>query len=54
MKIRPFQKGVGKSTGYSLFLSLQVAIRKIGEEGTGAPFGIGVPPGEYRKESIAA
>lgn len=54
MKERIFQRGVGKNTGYGLFLVREVlsitgmSIREIGEEGSGACFEILIPEGVYR------
>ncbi len=54
MKERIFQRGVGKNTGYGLFLVREVlsitgmSIREIGEEGSGARFEILVPEGVFR------
>jgi signal transduction histidine kinase len=54
MKTRIFERGVGKVTGYGLFLVKEIlditgmSIRETGEEGKGARFEIEVPPGKWR------
>jgi len=54
MKEKVFLKGVGKNTGYGLFLAREIlgitdiGIRETGEPGKGARFEILVPPGRYR------
>lgn len=56
MKDRIFEKGVGKNTGFGLFLSREVlslagiTIRETGEEGMGARFEMVLPPGSWRFE----
>ena len=53
MKERIFLKGVGKNTGYGLFLAreilgiTEISIRETGTSGKGARFEILVPPGRY-------
>ena len=54
MKDEIFQRGVGKVTGYGLFLVKEIlditgmSIRETGEEGKGARFEIEVPAGKWR------
>jgi PAS domain S-box-containing protein len=54
MKEKIFQKGVGKNTGFGLFLSREIldltglSIRETGVPGAGARFEILVPEGNYR------
>ncbi|HOI13552.1 MAG TPA: PAS domain S-box protein [Methanoculleus sp.] len=54
MKSRIFYRGVGKNTGYGLFLVREIlgitgiTIEETGEEGKGARFEIVVPPGAWR------
>jgi len=53
-KIRIFQRGYGKNTGYGLFLIREIlsitglTISETGETGKGARFEIAVPEGNYR------
>jgi len=53
-KERIFEKGVGKHTGFGLFLSREIlaitglSIRETGVHGQGARFEILVPNGKYR------
>ncbi len=59
MKEKIFQKGVGKNTGFGLFLSREIldltglSIRETGVPGVGARFEILVPEGNYRHVSRA-
>ncbi|MDE4908081.1 PAS domain S-box protein [Methanogenium marinum] len=59
MKEKIFQKGVGKNTGFGLFLSREIldltglSIREIGLPGVGACFEIHVPEGNVRYVSGA-
>jgi PAS domain S-box-containing protein len=54
MKSTIFEKGVGKITGYGLFLVKEIlditalGITEAGEQGTGARFEIAVPEGKWR------
>ena len=49
-----FERGVGKNTGYGLFLARAIlditgiSIRETGDEGKGARFEIELPPGSWR------
>jgi len=55
LKSRIFEKGVGKNTGFGLFLAREIlaitglGITETGGPGTGARFGISVPPGRWRR-----
>lgn len=54
MKERIFSKGVGKNTGFGLFLSREIldltgfSIQEVGVPGVGARFEISVPEGNFR------
>ncbi len=56
-KERIFERGVGKNTGFGLFLTREVlgltgiTIHETGREGSGARFELIVPPGVWRKEA---
>ena len=58
-KERIFERGVGKNTGFGLFLTREVlgltgiTIHETGREGNGARFELMVPPGVWRKGAQA-
>jgi PAS domain S-box-containing protein len=58
-KERIFERGVGKNTGFGLFLSREIlaitgiAIRETGVYGKGARFEMLVPVGKWRREDIS-
>jgi PAS domain S-box-containing protein len=57
LKGRIFEKGVGKNTGFGLFLAREILaitgleIKETGAPGKGARFEISVPEGHWRRES---
>jgi PAS domain S-box-containing protein len=58
MKGEIFEKGVGKNTGYGLFLTKEIlaitgiSIGECGEEGKGARFEIAIPQGKWRTAHV--
>lgn len=59
LKSRIFEKGVGKNTGFGLFLAREIlaitglGIKETGAPGTGARFEISVPPDRWRRKPEA-